>query len=219
MSKKHTTAKPKTQNLLTVSIADLAGKPQGANEDYLIDMKLSIDDEDIRPKSNLKGTINVMKIDGEFNVELKKMEIDLEMTCDKCLEPYTQKIKIPHAERQYAMDMPEREFRDMLKNDVMQGNKELSTKKTNGVAICQRAKRAGTEAKQRCQIATQFSTDKVDKAERVFQHVLREEIAYVNMKTKTIDITDFLREEIILHFPLVSVCSTHCPGIKLKNNV
>lgn len=39
---------------------------------------------------------------------------------------------------------------------------------------------------------------------------------YVDTKTHTVDIEEFLRQEIILHFPLVAVCSPHCKGINLN---
>lgn len=39
------------------------------------------------------------------------------------------------------------------------------------------------------------------------------DIFYVNMKALTIDIADFLRQEIILHFPTIPVCSKSCKGL------
>jgi uncharacterized protein len=36
---------------------------------------------------------------------------------------------------------------------------------------------------------------------------------YVDMKSFSIDISDFLRQEIILHFPSNLVCSTGCKGL------
>lgn len=36
---------------------------------------------------------------------------------------------------------------------------------------------------------------------------------YVDMKNMTIDISDFVRQEIILHFPLIPVCSKSCKGL------
>lgn len=39
---------------------------------------------------------------------------------------------------------------------------------------------------------------------------------YVDAKNHTVDIEEFLRQEIILHFPLVAVCSPHCKGINLN---
>lgn len=40
-----------------------------------------------------------------------------------------------------------------------------------------------------------------------------EEILKVNMKDKTIDLTNMIREEILLHFPLFPVCSKGCKGL------
>jgi uncharacterized metal-binding protein YceD (DUF177 family) len=36
---------------------------------------------------------------------------------------------------------------------------------------------------------------------------------FVEMKSFSIDITDFLRQEIILHFPMIPVCSSSCKGL------
>ncbi|MBI2634223.1 DUF177 domain-containing protein [Candidatus Peregrinibacteria bacterium] len=35
----------------------------------------------------------------------------------------------------------------------------------------------------------------------------------IDMKKHRIDLTEMLRQEIILHFPLIPVCSNHCQGI------
>jgi len=51
------------------------------------------------------------------------------------------------------------------------------------------------------------------------QMELQKDLSYVDVKNWTIDITEFLRQEIILHFPLVPVCSTRCKGINLEKNV
>jgi uncharacterized metal-binding protein YceD (DUF177 family) len=40
-----------------------------------------------------------------------------------------------------------------------------------------------------------------------------EEVYYVDKKTNKIDITDMVREEILLHFPPVQVCSPGCKGL------
>jgi len=36
---------------------------------------------------------------------------------------------------------------------------------------------------------------------------------YVDLKNMEIDIADFLRQEIILHFPMIPVCSNSCKGL------
>ncbi len=35
----------------------------------------------------------------------------------------------------------------------------------------------------------------------------------IDMKNLTIDLTEMMRQEIILHFPFIQVCSKHCKGI------
>lgn len=40
-----------------------------------------------------------------------------------------------------------------------------------------------------------------------------EEILRINMKDQTIDLTNMLREEILLHFPSFPVCSKSCQGL------
>lgn len=39
------------------------------------------------------------------------------------------------------------------------------------------------------------------------------DVYLINMKNYTIDVTEMLRQEIILHFPVISVCSTGCKGL------
>ncbi|MBI4994761.1 DUF177 domain-containing protein [Candidatus Peregrinibacteria bacterium] len=40
-----------------------------------------------------------------------------------------------------------------------------------------------------------------------------EDVRYVNKETNRIDLTDMVREEILLHFSLVPVCSDSCKGL------
>lgn len=41
----------------------------------------------------------------------------------------------------------------------------------------------------------------------------KEEVSYVNKATNEIDLSDMVREEIILHFPTISLCSASCKGL------
>jgi uncharacterized metal-binding protein YceD (DUF177 family) len=62
----------------------------------------------------------------------------------------------------------------------------------------------------------------IPQAERVYYFKKQKEDAdsvdffYVDTKSLTIDISDFLRQEIILHFPTISVCSKSCKGLCSK---
>jgi len=60
---------------------------------------------------------------------------------------------------------------------------------------------------------------KVASAERQFEinkpeNIEDENDVYlIDMKNYTIDVTEMLRQEIILHFPVISVCSSGCKGL------
>lgn len=45
------------------------------------------------------------------------------------------------------------------------------------------------------------------------------EIFQISMKDLSIDLTEALRQEIILHFPMIPVCSEHCKGLCFKCKV
>ena len=138
---------------LAFDISELSKKETGSTDEYDLDQPLLLEDSDITPKSNLTGSVTIMNIDREFNVQLRDMELEVEQTCSKCTKNYTQTVQIPFAEKQYLLDQKEQENRP--------------------------------------------------------------ETGLVDLKYHSIDINEFLRQEIILHFPLIPVCSTHCQGINL----
>ncbi|MFA6305508.1 MAG: YceD family protein [Candidatus Gracilibacteria bacterium] len=53
----------------------------------------------------------------------------------------------------------------------------------------------------------QFNLEKPEKAED------ENDVYLINKKNLTIDVTEMLRQEIILHFPVISVCSSGCKGL------
>lgn len=139
------------QNLV-FNVSKLANAAEGTADTYELDIPVDFDEPLIKPLSNLKGTIKIIKLDKEFNVQIKDIEIDIEKNCDKCLKTFTEHLEIPLISIEFLIQ-PLR-------------NIELS-----------------------------------------------EDVFYVNTKNWTIDIKEWLRQEIILHFPLISVCSLRCEGI------
>jgi uncharacterized protein len=136
---------------LVFNIAEIASKPQGTTADFSLDEPAEFDDEEIKTVGNITGEVSIMTLDREFNVQIKDVEVEIELDCSRCLEKFTQKVQIPFAEKQYTIDKNNREQRD--------------------------------------------------------------EIGYVDTKYQTIDTTELFRQEIILHFPFIPVCSTRCNGI------
>lgn len=135
---------------LIFDISPLAQAPAGTKEVYSFDVPIKM--EDIAAKSNLKGQVEIMRIEKGLNVMLKNLEIEVSFTCMRCLKNFTQPIRIKSAERHFHFDHPKH----------------------------------------------------VEDPEDLF---------LVNKKNLTVDVSQPLRQEIILHFPSVPVCSMHCKGI------
>jgi len=137
---------------LLFNVSRLSNADEGTTDKYDLDLEVDFGDEDIKPKSNLTGSLQIIKLGKEFNVQVKDLEIDLEKRCDKCLKTFTQKIEIPL-------------------------------------------------------ISVEFLIEPMRNIE------LTEDVFYVDTKSWTIDVKEWIRQEIILHFPLISVCSIRCKGI------
>ncbi|NIA02511.1 MAG: hypothetical protein GWP15_03945 [Nitrospirae bacterium] len=135
---------------LTFSVAPLIDQTTGTNERYIFEGPAKFDG--IEVKSDIKGTVEFMRIDEGFNVSVQNMEIKVGLNCEKCLKPISQTVKIAHIEKNFLLHEPEK-INDL--NDLY----------------------------------------------------------LVETKHMTIDLTEALRQEIILHFPAVQVCSTGCKGI------
>lgn len=135
---------------LTFDVSKLLSKPTGTREKYTVEAKIKL--EDLNLKSDLKTSVEVMRVDEGFNARLVDMEIEVEVPCDRCLKLYAQPIHISSVDRTYFLEKP-LQYDDV--NDL-------------------------------------FLVDK---------------------KHLTINISEMLRQEIILHFPTNLVCSSGCKGL------
>lgn len=139
------------KNPLTFKISELIDKPIGTSQVYSFDLKA--DFKDFKVKDQLKGKVEIMRIENSLNARTIDLTLKVEFTCIKCLQKFTQLIEIPHAQRQFYFT----------------------------------AKQADT-------------LDPFD-------------IYLVDQKNMEIDLTEMLRQEIILHFPVDQVCSSGCQGL------
>lgn len=135
---------------LTFSVAPLIDQTTGTNEKYTFEGPAKF--EDVDEKSDIKGEIEIMRIDDGFNASISNVEIKVGLNCEKCLKKITKTVKIPHTERQFLLNEPK-------------------------------------------------TTDDPN------------DLYLVDKKHMTIDLTEALRQEIILHLPVVQVCSQSCKGI------
>ncbi len=129
-----------TMDNLTLEVSQLLISPLGTTEAYSLD------------QPNLKGKIEIMKVEDGLNVVILEMKTKEDVKCEYCLKEFKQDIEFEDGERRFLTKAPENEL------DPFES----------------------------------FSID---------------------VKAKKIDLSDMIRQEIILHFPAISVCSTHCKGI------
>ncbi len=139
-----------TIKTLTFSVASLIDQTTGTNEKYRFEGPVKF--EGIKVKSDIKGTVEFMRIYEGFNVSVQDIEMKVEMNCEKCLKPIIQAVKIDHFEKQFLISEPE---------EIIDPN----------------------------------------------------DLYLVDTKYMKVDLSEALRQEIILHFPVVQVCSTSCKGI------
>ena len=138
---------------LIYRIAKLWGKPQGTVEKYDINEAISYPDkEELSFTNNFTGKLNLIRLKDEISVLLSDAEISINFTCPLCLKKFSQKVKIPEAEREFFYEIPD------------------------------------------------ITEDEMD-------------LFFINKKAMTIDLNEMVRQEIILHFPLIPVCSRSCKGL------
>ena len=89
---------------LTFKISTLLDKSTGTNEIYSFNGPVKF--EDISTKSNIKGKVEIMKIEDGMNAALSEVEIDVEFPCEKCLKPFVETIKPGYFEKQFLFDPP-----------------------------------------------------------------------------------------------------------------
>ena len=132
----------------------LLHKSSGPRQKHPIDEVFDFENLDGQTfTARVKGRVEFLKLPHEVNVQLHDVETSVPSTCNRCLKPFTQTISIPVAEREFIIDLEEREM-------------------TPG-----------------------------------------EEGNFVNKERDEIDITPMLREELLLHFPPIPLCSESCKGL------
>lgn len=135
---------------LQFNVSSLLKQGTGTRELYSFVAPLKFDD--VKIASDIKGKVEIMKIDDGINAKMEDVRLMMDFRCDRCLKSFKQEVLINRAERQYLFEAP-RKLVDP--NDLF----------------------------------------------------------LIDMKNETIDLKEPLRQEIILHFPLIPVCSKSCLGI------
>jgi uncharacterized protein len=104
----------------------------------------------------VSGTVQFLKLPHEINAQISHVHTIVADRCSRCLKPIECKVSIDFAEREFIINLPER--------DLEEG----------------------------------------------------EERKFVNRETAQIDLNDMIREELLLHYPFIPVCSESCKGLCSK---
>lgn len=140
--------------MLTYAVKALFAKEAGSLETCQIDEAIAFDaSENLPVKSRLTGKVIFIKLEHEINVQLEDVKLDIEATCSRCLTKYQQPLRIPFAEREFSVDLPEAES------------------------------------------------------------LPGEDLFFIDKRTWKISLLEMVRQEILLHFPSIPVCSVSCKGL------
>lgn len=140
--------------MLHFSVRGLISKTQGTKENFTVDEAADFEDgDDLKLLKNIVFKVQFLKLPHEINVQIKNLTTAAECICSRCLKKISYDIEIPFAEREFIIDLPDR--------DLQEG----------------------------------------------------EDSFYISRDKNEIDLTDMLREELLLHFPAIALCSESCKGL------
>lgn len=140
--------------MLNFSIGALLSKHDGAAMNFTVDEEVdSLGGDDIKLKGNIVFDVQFLKLPHEISVQISNLHAESECVCSRCLKIIPCKIVVPCVEREFIIDLPER--------DLQEG----------------------------------------------------EDAFFINKDKNEIDLTDMVREELLLHFPAIPLCSESCKGL------
>ncbi len=89
---------------LLFDVSSLVDKPTGTKEVFSFDTEVEL--EGLKIKSNLKGKLEIMRIEEGFNVKSENFSTTVEFICGRCLKKFKVPIQIPFAERIFLIEKP-----------------------------------------------------------------------------------------------------------------
>ena len=135
--------------IFELSIKTFLNKHPGYSKEFELSGNKHFDEFELSSEVTLRAKL--LKLEEGINVAIENLETTAPQPCRKCLKHFTEKIKVPCAERIYWFHQPKEADLD--------------------------------------------------------------DIFLVNLKTQKIDLTELLRQEILLHLPTYQVCSKSCKGL------
>lgn len=140
--------------MLDFPISSLLSKHDGATINFTVNEEVDFEGKsDLKLKGNIVFDVQFLKLPHEISVQISNLSAESESVCSRCLKAIPCKILVHCVEREFIIDLPER--------DLQEG----------------------------------------------------EDAFFINKDKNEIDLTDMVREELLLHFPAIPLCSESCKGL------
>ncbi len=97
--------------MLTFSVSAILGKPQGALQRFDFNEAVAWSGAD-NPvlAENVVGSVQFLKLPHEINVQVSNLHTAVRDICSRCLKPIACPIHVDFAEREFIIDLPERDL-------------------------------------------------------------------------------------------------------------
>lgn len=94
--------------MLSFDIRGFIDEKQGATEKLDFDQPVTLAAvSDLGLHGNISGHIKLLKLPHEINVQMSDLKVSCSATCSRCLKKFEYEVKVPFAEREFIIDLPE----------------------------------------------------------------------------------------------------------------
>lgn len=90
--------------MITRKVGMLLKKPVGSREEFQIDA--------IIENYHIKADFEILKLPNELNVQMNNLSTSIVCPCSRCLKNFTLPIAVPFAEREFLVDLEERDMEE-----------------------------------------------------------------------------------------------------------
>lgn len=109
--------------MIRYNVANFLAKLVGSREEFSFSEKLEFDwESQLVPAREITGTVSLIKLPHEVNVQINDLFAALSTTCIRCLAPFDHEMEVPLAQREFIIDLEERSL--MVGEDVLYVNVE-----------------------------------------------------------------------------------------------
>lgn len=97
--------------MIKINVGSLLSKAQGSRMEFDIDESVNFDYADELDLSGpVTGRVTLLKLPHEINVQVHNLHAALRCQCSRCLKPLVYPVNIEFIEREFIVDLPDRDI-------------------------------------------------------------------------------------------------------------